>query len=293
MDLREPEHFETLPERRAFTPRSLAAAGAVYALVVAGGALWHFGSASSDEKKDETRAIDMTVVVDENLDKPPDDLKPVENPKPPEPEPPKPEPPKPDPPKPAPPPPVALPAVVEVKDPPKEEKKEPEKAKPPPKKPEFKKGKKVTRAQERKRVERPVVRRNVDVRAALGGNGPRTERRLPDFQKYMNAGACVGTRNNLSVSEGDHCRKVIMRQFKEKWNPPAPDPSLKKPHVAFSLGFDGSISSPELKESSGSAEVDRSVLDALRRVGRFHGLSREFIEANRRIILELEILEAE
>ncbi len=272
------------------TARSLAAAAALLAAIAAGVAGYRLASPAEPPKPPDAVAIDMTVVVDENLDKPPDDLPPVKKPVEPPPEPPKPDPPKPDPPKPVEPP-KALPAVEVVKPP--EKPKETVKPKPPeppkkPEKPKFEKGRRIKRPLPP--PERKVKAKPPDVRAALGGNGPRTDARLPDVDKWLALGARPGARNIVTDNEASRCLGLIKRQFYDKWNPPAQDSRIGKPRVTFRLDSRGFISSPSITQSSGSKEVDDSAISALRQVGRFTGLSSEFISSyGGSFTLELEI----
>ena len=129
-----------------------------------------------------------------------------------------------------------------------------------------------------------------DVRAALGGNGPRTDARLPDVDKWLALGARPGARNIVTDNEASRCLGLIKRQFYDKWNPPAQDSRIGKPRVTFRLDSRGFISSPSITQSSGSKEVDDSAISALRQVGRFTGLSSEFISSyGGSFTLELEI----
>jgi len=288
---------------RPFSAKTLAAAAAMHAVLFAALFYRHFSEPEKPEKI-EVVPIDMTVVVHENLDKPEDDLKPVDKPKPPEP--PKPRPKPPEPPKPPKPPavepPKNLPAVTIDKPKPPEKKppekkpaeKKPPEPKPPekkpPEKPKFVRGKPKTLDHPQRQLPPRVPARPPDVRAALGGNGPRTQQRMPDVDKWLALGARPGTVNAVTDNEAARCYGLIKRQFHDRWNPPAADSSLRKPHIRFRLDRHGTISRPSVVKSSGSKEVDDSALAALRSLGRFTGLSQEFIsKSGGEFTIELEI----
>jgi len=224
--------------------------------------------------------IDMTVVVDENLDREPDDLKPSE--KPPEPEPPKQEvkPPEPEPPK------EKVPdAVVQEK----------------PKKKEFKKGKLVKedekkKPEEKKKEEKKFNKSTKIVKGAKTpppntGNGPRTEKKLSqaEIDKALAAGAKAGTVNQLAANETQRCFSLIGEQIKRhtpesyQWSP-----ALRPAELEIVIDAGGRITSYRIVATSGDAAFDECVLTGAKNTGCFVGLSAAFISQNRRFVIAVK-----
>lgn len=230
------------------------------------------GITTSRPEEEDIQIMDLTVVLHENLDKPPDDLKPDDKPKPPKPpkppDPPKPpkppEPPKPDP---------KVDAVEKVVEKPKKPEKKPFKKgervvnKTPPKQPEFRKGQRVT------------------------GNGPRTEKKLSaaEIRRMLAMGAKEGTRNQMPDNELSRCYSLIKQRFYDKWDQPAWSPSLRRAILDVQFGPGGRITGYKLSQSSGDPQVDNSIRAAAARVSYVPGLTADFLRTHPVVPLEFEV----
>ncbi len=254
---------------------------------------WMIGAFDYD-KKEEIIPIDLTVVVNENLEG---------NENEPPPEPPPPPPPKvvPQPPQPKPsvvqPKPVEVPKEVEAvekvvekpKPPPKKVKPKPveEKPKPPKKTAAELRAERLKRMQESlhqapktKPVTRPVQRPPT--------NG-RTEKRPQDWEKLLNRGYKPGAKTTLNASEAQRCNALIRQAFYAHWNPPAKTAVVNKPRLSIKLGANGRILGFHLVQSSGIARYDQSVLEAAQKVTQVPGLSADFIRQNPTVSISFEI----
>lgn len=185
---------------------------------------------------------------------------PVGEPEPPPPEPqpevkPPPEPPRPDD--------IAIPKE-KPKPKPKEKPKAKPKPQPPkekPKTPEIKKGKRVNR-----KIESKVT--------------PRERQTLSDaeIEKWLGKRAKIGERTSLPKNELSLNASMLAGCIHDAWTPPPKAASGVRPAVVvFAISRDGTLHSPRLETSSGSAAYDESCLEAVRRVGRVTGLSPEFV----------------
>ena len=238
-------------------------------------------SCRSADKEEDIKIMDVTVVLHENLDKPPDDLKPDDKPKPPPP--PKPNPPKPKPVPPKPPePPKADPkvdAVEKIAEPPKKpekkpfkkgervENKTPPKQPAPPKQPEFKKGQRVT------------------------GNGPRTEKKLSpeEIKRLLALGAREGTKNQVPDNELSLCYSLIRAKFYGVWDQPAWSPNLKRAVLDVQFDRSGRVIGYKLKQSSGDVQVDNSIKAAAARVRSVPGLTADFLQTHPIVPVAFEV----
>ena len=255
---------------RLVSPVSLACALLLHAAVLG---LFTLLACSPTKKPPENIEImDLTVVIDENLDKPPDDLKPdKEPPKPPEPKPPKPpepKPPKDDPPK------IDEPkadAVVKTVD-------------PPPPKP-FQKGTRVTRKDD---PPKPFQRG-----ARAVGNGPRTEKKLSqaEIERLLRMGARPGTKNQMPTDELSRCFSLIKMRFCEIWDRQKPSwsPNLRTALLEIRFGPGGKVVQTSLSRSSGDAEVDRSIRSAASAMGTVYGLTADFIREHPVVTIDCEV----
>ena len=233
------------------------------------------GIASRPPKEDNIQIMDLTVVLHENLDKPPDDLKPDDKPKPPKPPPPKKVPKQPDPPKPPKPDPK-VDALTKVVDKPKPPEKKPfkkgerveQKTPPtPPKKPEFTKGQRVT------------------------GNGPRTEKKLSpaEIKRRLAMGAKEGTRNQMPDNELSLCYSLIKQKFYDKWDQPSWSPNLRRAILDVQFGPGGRITGYKLSQSSGDPQVDNSIRAAAARVSYVPGLTADFLRSHPIVPIAFEV----
>ena len=236
-------------------------------------------SSCRSKKEEDVQLMDITVVLHENLDKPPDDLKPVDKPKPPDPPKPKTQPPKPpkppDPPKQDP----KVDAVEKVVEKPKKPEKKPFKKGPrvenktppqqpaPPKQPEFKKGPRVT------------------------GNGPRTEKKLSpeEIKRLLAMGARAGTKNQVPDNELSLCYSLIKRKFYDVWDQPAWSPNLKRAVLNVQFGSGGRVTGYKLVESSGDPQVDNSIRAAAARVQTVPGLTADFLRTHSIVPIAFEV----
>lgn len=257
-------------------------------------AIWKFGAADSDAKE-TIIPIDLSVVVEENLDGEPDEP-PPERPRQPEPESPPPQP-APPPPEPPPPPPEQTVPDAVIPEPPKEEPKKQEKPKEPEKPKEQEKSKepekpKMTREERLAKMResaKPVKDAPRRPDPPPRNNG-RTEMRPKDWEKLLMAGyKPAATNSGLDASEAQRCLAYLRRAFYERWDIPAWTDRLGEMHLEVRLGAGGKIEGYRLVRSSGDAAADRSVLVAASRVERVRGLSQAFIENNRTVIVKFTV----
>lgn len=265
------------------------------------------------EKKEVIVPIDLSVVVNENLDgvegEPPPLVNPAppEPPKPPEPKPkprPKPEKPKPEPPKP-------LEQIVtnvvkqtEQKKPPKKEdppkkdppkKDEPKKDEPkkdePKKKPEPPKKTKAQLRQERldrirsgtKTVNKPVAIEVKDAKASGNGKTARQTRSRAEIERMLNQGYRPGTENRVAESEEQRCLSLIQMAIEDRWDAMKPKVG-RDGTVVLQVRFNsaGGFSEVRLQSGCGDALSDQAALSVARAVTSIRGLSAEFVAKFRR-----------
>jgi len=242
------------------------------------------GIATRRPKEEDIQIMDLTVVLHENLDKPPDDLKPEDKPKPPEP--PKPKPPKPDPPKPDPP---------KLPDPPKPDPKVDavekivEKPKPP-KKREFKKGERVEQKTPPTPATPPKPREFTRGQRVVA-NGPRTEKKLSpeEIRRMLSMGAREGTKNQMPDNELSLCYSLIKQRFYDKWEQPAWSPNLKRAILNVQFDRGGRVTGYKLVESSGDSQVDNSIRAAAARVRSVPGLTADFLRTHSIVPIAFEV----
>ena len=229
-------------------------------------------------KSEEIIPIDLTVVVNENLDGKEDEPPPVKNPEPEKPKP-KPEPPKPKP-------------VVKEPEKPKElEKivtnivakveKKPEKKKP--EKPKKTKEELLKERLEKMRQSAKVSNKKVKIEvknAKESGNG-RTEKQTmtPDqIRDLLNKGYRPGTKTQLATSVKQRCLMLIQRALDEKWA--ALSPSVgQSGTVLLSVQFNssGGMINVRLTQSCGDGVSDAAALSVAKSVSFIQGLDPEFI----------------
>lgn len=257
--------------------------------------------------KETVIPIDLTVVVNENLDG-------NENESPPLDDPPPPPPPtvraKPLPPPPPPPPVVdtKTPAVVQVKDKPKPpEKKPPEKTKEqlekerlqrmrdsaqevkPAKKPPEKKPPEKTKEQlmkERMEAMRKSVANQKPVKIKVkdqpSGNG-RTERQTrskEEIEKLLSSGYKAGATTQLAANEEQRCISLIRAAFYAKWERPPWTADLREMHLKVKFAANGRVTGYQLVQRSGDAKADATVTKAAALVTQVAGLSEAFVAKN-------------
>jgi len=231
------------------------------------------------EDKEEIIPIDLTVVVNENLEGKEDEPPPLKNPEPPKPKP-KPKP-KPEPKK----------EVVKEPEKPKEleqivtnilakvDKKEE-------KKPE--KSAKELREERMKRMRESstVVNKTVKIEvrnAKESGDGRTDKKTLTDAEvrRLLNAGYKPGKSEQLAASEEQLGYSLIKMAFEEKWDKPPWTDTLRPMVIRVWFGGGGRIVRYNLDQSSGDARADQSIKSAAARVGSIPALPAKFIEKYR------------
>ena len=275
---------------------------AVFALVAACQGLF--------EKKETIIPIDLTVIVNENLDGVEGEPPPLVNP--PEPEPPKPQPkpqpkPKPEPKKPDPPKPLeqivtnVVKKAEKKKDEPKKEepkKDEPKKPDPEKEKPDEKEKKpeppkktakelreeRMKRIRERmKAVNKPVTIEVPDAKASGNGRTARQTMTPAQIKALLNQGYRPGTENQLAGSEKQRCVSLIQMAIEERWD--AMNPKVGRDGtvlLSVRLNSAGGLVDVKLQKGCGDALSDQAALTVARAVTSIRGLSAEFISEFRR-----------
>ncbi len=249
-------------------------------------------------KKETIIPIDLTVIVNENLDGVENEPPPVLNPPPPEP--PKPKAKKVDPPKPKLPKEDPKPleqmetnivAKVEKKKDKKDQKDDKKKDKDKEKKPEEKKPEapKKTKAELRKeRLER--IRKNAKVtnkpvkieapNATKSGNGRTGKQTLTDAQirNLLNQGYRPGTQNQIATDEKQRCLSLIQMAIEDRWEKMMPKVG-RDGTVLLSVQFNsaGGLVNVKLAKGCGDALSDQAALTVARSVTSIRGLSAEFL----------------
>lgn len=228
--------------------------------------------------------IDLTVVVQENLNGNEDEPPPL---KPPTPEqskptttPPKPEP-KPEPPK------IKddpkIDAVEKVPEKPKEKKKTSAELK---KEREEARKKRIEEMRKKSKVvkgdKKPVERQP---------NGKTGKKTLTDadIQRLLNQGYKPGRTEQLATSEYQRCISLLRAAFYEKWDRPPWTDTLREMHLSIQLGSGGRILGYKLIQSSGDSRADSTVLQAASLVHSVRGLSNEFISQNKTVIVRFKV----
>lgn len=245
----------------------------------------------TDKKGPETIIpIDLTVVVNENLDGKEDEPPPLVNPPPPEPPKPKPKPrPKPAEKKPDPPKPLeqivtnVVKSVEKKKD---EPKKAPEKKKPEPKKPDPpKKTAKELREERMKRirdrmktVNKPVTIEVKNAKASGNGRTARQTMSRAEIERLLRQGYRPGTENRLAANEKQRCLSLIQMAIEDKWEAISPKVG-NNGMVLLSVQFNsaGGLVNVRLAKGCGDALSDQAALAVARAVTSIPGLSAEFI----------------
>ena len=238
------------------------------------------------DKEEEIIPIDLTVVVNQNLDgkeNEPPPLKKVE------PEPPKPKPqPKPKPKVKEPEKPKELEKIVTnvvAKVDKKAEEKRPEKKKPePPKKTakELREERMRKMRESAKQVDKKVT---IEVRSAKASGDGRTARKTlsdAEVMRRLNEGYKPGTSEQIATSELQLGYSLIKQTFEEKWDKPPWTDTLKPMTIRVWFGGGGRIVKYHLERSSGDRKADQSILSAASRVGAIPALPAAFVDKFKR-----------
>ncbi len=247
----------------------------------------------SDEKKETSIPIDLTVVVNENLDGVENEPPPLVNPPPPEPPKPKPKPrPKPADKKPEPPKAqeqIVTNVVKRVEKKKDEPKKEPEKKKPEPKeskKPEPPKKtakelreEKMKRIRERmKAVNKPVTIEVKNAKASGNGRTARQTMSRAEIERLLRQGYRPGTENQLASNEKQRCVSLIQMAIEDKWDALSPKVGNNGTVLlSVQLSSAGGLVNVRLAKGCGDALSDQAALSVARAVTSIPGLSAEFI----------------
>ncbi len=258
--------------------------------------------------KETVIPIDLTLVVNENLDGVDNEPPPVNDPPPPEPTPPKP--PEPTPPTPPPPPPpVETKVDAVVKEP---EKKPPEKKPEPPKETleeRIKRMRESVKAPEKKEEPKKVeekkpeppkktkeellkerldqMRKNaktvkIKVPDAPSGNG-KTDRKPPmtdkQIQDYLNKGYKPGSTTQIASSEMQYCISRIQQAIDARWREVMPRIGAEGTVVILvRVNAQGRLVNCRLRDSCGDRTSDTAALTVVKTVPAISGLDREFLK---------------
>ena len=222
--------------------------------------------------------IDLTVVVNENLEGKENEPPPLQKPEPPKPKP-KPEPPKPKPKEPEKP--KELEQVVTnivTKVEKKKPEKKPEKKE---KKPEEKKKTREERLKQMRESAKTVKAKvTIEVKNAPSGDGRTAKRTLSEaeIRKLLGQGYKPGTSEQLATSEMQRCLSLIQMAIKDRWDQLAPKIG-NNGTVLLSVRFNsaGGLVDVRLAKSCGDKMSDEAALSVARRVKSIPGLSHEFI----------------
>lgn len=232
------------------------------------------------EPKETIIPIDLTVIVNENLNGKENEPPPLLNP--PKPEPPKPKPkPKPKPePKPEPKP---LEQMVVEKKP--EPKKEPEKPKEKPKPEKPKKTAKELREERLKAMRESAVKNTKPVKievknAKTSGDGKTAKQPMSqaEIQKLLNQGYTPGTENQLAASELQLGVSRIQMALNDKWDQLAPKVGRDGTVVlSCRLSSSGGLVNVKIAKSCGDPVSDRAALSVAQAIASISGLPDKFI----------------
>ena len=238
------------------------------------------------DKEEEIIPIDLTVVVNQNLDgkeNEPPPLKKVE------PEPPKPKPqPKPKPKVKEPEKPKELEKIVTnvmAKVNKKAEEKRPEKKKPEPPKKTAKELREERMRKMRESAKQVNEKVTIEVRSAKASGDGRTARKTlsdAEVMRRLNEDYKPGTSEQIATSELQLGYSLIKQTFEEKWDKPPWTDTLKPMTIRVWFGGGGRIVKYNLERSSGDRKADQSILSAASRVGSIPALPAAFVDKFKR-----------
>ena len=238
------------------------------------------------DKEEEIIPIDLTVVVNQNLDgkeNEPPPLKKVE------PEPPKPKPqPKPKPKVKEPEKPKELEQIVTnvvAKVNKKAEEKRSQKKKPEPPKKTAKELREERMRKMRESAKQVNEKVTIEVRSAKASGDGRTARKTlsdAEVMRRLNEGYKPGTSEQIATSELQLGYSLIKQTFEEKWDKPPWTDTLKPMTIRVWFGGGGRIVKYHLERSSGDRKADQSILSAASRVGSIPALPAAFVDKFKR-----------
>ena len=242
------------------------------------------------KQKETVIPIDLTVVVNENLDGNDDEPPPLDDPPPKPPEPPKVVTPPPPPPKVD----TKVDAVVKEKEKPKKPEKKPPEKKPeakkeepkkpePPKKEEPKKPEKTKEELLKERMERmrnSAKTVKIKVPDKPSGNG-RTERQTmteAQIRKLLSDGYVPSSKTQVATSTMQLCLSKIQMAINARWSKVNPRIGAEG-YVLIAVRFNasGQMVNCRLSESCGDKTSDSAALTVVRSVGPIAGLDKEFL----------------
>ena len=244
------------------------------------------------DKPEEVIPIDLTVVVNENLDGKENAPPPLQKPDPPKP---KPKPPKPKPRPKDPEKPKELEKIVtnvvarlDKKEEAKAEKKEEKKPDEPKKTAKELREERMRKMRESaKTVSKKVT---IEVKNVPSGDGRTAKKTLTDAQirDLLNKGYRPGTSEQLATSEMQRCLSLIQMAIKDKWDRLSPKIG-NNGTVCLSVQFNssGGLVNVRLAKSCGDRLSDEAALSVARSVSSIPGLSDEFISQFRREALTI------
>lgn len=234
------------------------------------------------EKKEEIIPIDLTVVVEENLDGNEDEPPPLKKEEPPPPPPPPPPKPRKEPP----PPPKEEKAlekiVTNIVKKVEKKKEKPEKPSPPKKTREELRKERMKKMRESAKF---VKGKTVIVKDARRQPNGRTDKRTlssDELKKYLDAGYKPGRSTNIAKSTEQFAYSLIKESFEAKWDPPPWTDTLKPMTIRVWFGGGGRIVNNRIEKSSGDIRADQSLKAAAERVRAIPSLPPDFIEKYRR-----------
>ena len=272
--------YDTAPRPKVISKGNLAVALGLH--VIAFALFWLYAACHNlFDKEEEIIPIDLTVVVNENLNGKENEPPPLkkEDPEPPKPKPkpqPKPKPKEPDKPK-------ELEKIVTnivTKVDKKVEEKKPEKKKPEPQKKTKAQLLEEKKADMRKRAKQVNERVVIEVKTAPSGDGRTAKQNMSkaEIEKLLGIGIKPGTSNQLAANDEQLGRSLIKMAVEDKWEVPPWTDTLKPMVVRIWFGGGGKVVNYRLEKSSGDSKADRSILSAASRVGSIPGLPLAFID---------------
>ena len=276
--------YDTAQRPQVLSKRNLAIAFGLHvsAFVI----FWLYASCHDlFHKEEEIIPIDLTVVVNENLngkENEPPPLKKVE------PEPPKPKPkPQPKPKEKEPEKPKELEKIVTNivtkvdKKVEKVEKVERVEKKPEPPKKSAKELREERMKKMRESAKQVNQKVTIEVRNAKASGDGRTARKTlsdAEIRKLLNAGYKPGTSEQIATSELQLGFSLVKSAFEEKWDKPPWTDTLKPMTIRVWFGGGGRVVNYKLEKSSGDARADQSIKSAASRVHSIPALPAAFVE---------------
>ncbi len=174
---------------------------------------------------------------------------------------------------------------------PREKQPDPPKEKPPVKPPEktFVKGPRVNRPDTPVRPQKP---QEDFTRLKPATNRPTVDRPLSreEIARALRDGARPGQHNSLPPDEASRCIALIRRALYESWEQPGAGDAGPRPALLdIRLDASGRIVSYRIRQSSGSAFFDQTVLKAVANAAPVRGLSLAFLRQYESLTIEFKL----